>query len=74
MGRFPILQLFERFESEAILMVTVLFVVLVLVGFSKMLSVLDNQRISSSVSDYLRNEYRVSDARHSMTLSALRNL
>ena len=55
-------------------MVTVLFVVLVLFGFSKMLSVLDNQRISSSVSDYLRNEYRVSYARHSMTLSALRNL
>ena len=73
-GRFPILQLFERFESEAILMVTVLFVVLVLVGFSKMLSVLDNQRISSSVSDYLRNEYSVCDARHSLTVSSLRNL
>lgn len=55
-------------------MVTVLFVVLVLFGFSKMLSVLDNQRISSSVSDYLRNEYSVSDARHSLTVSALRNL
>lgn len=55
-------------------MVTVLFVVLVLVGFSKMLSVLDNQRISSSVSDYLRNEYSVCDARHSLTVSALRNL
>ena len=55
-------------------MVTVLFVVLVLFGFSKMLSVLDNQRISSSVSDYLRNEYSVSDASHSLTVSALRNL
>lgn len=55
-------------------MVTVLFVVLVLFGFSKMLSVLDSQRISTSVSDYLRNEYRVNDARHSITLSTLRNL
>ena len=55
-------------------MVTVLFVVLVLVGFSKMLSVLDNQRISHSVSDYLRSEYSIRDARHSLTVSALRNL
>jgi len=55
-------------------MVTVLFVVLVLFGFSKLLSVLDNQRISSSVSDYLRTEYRMADARHSVTVSALRNL
>ncbi len=55
-------------------MATVLFVVVVLFGFSKMLSVLDSQRISSSVSEYLRQEYKVTDARHSMTLSTLRNL
>ena len=54
-------------------MMTVLFTVISLAAFGFLFGALDNQRVSSNVSEYLRSEYRVSDA-SSMTYSALRNL
>ena len=54
-------------------MMTVLFAVIVLAAFGFLFSAMDNQRVSSSVCDYLRSEYRMRDA-SSMTYSGLRNL
>lgn len=55
-------------------MLTVLFVLVVLFAACKLLSALDNQCISSSVSDYLRCEYHMADARRNVTVSGLRNI
>ena len=54
-------------------MMTVLFTVFALAAFGYLFSSMDNQRVSSNVSDYLRSEYRMSDA-SSLTYSGLRNL
>lgn len=54
-------------------MMTVLFTVFALAAFGFLFSSMDNQRVSSSVSDYLRSEYRMRDA-SSMTYSGLRNI
>lgn len=54
-------------------MLTVLFVLFVLFGFGKLLSVLDGQRASSSeVGSYLRAEYNVNLGRP--TMAQLRNI
>jgi len=54
-------------------MMTVLFTVFALAAFGYLLCSMDNQRVSSNVSDYLRSEYRMNDANR-MTVSGLRNL
>ena len=54
-------------------MMTVLFTVFALAAFGYLFSSMDNQRVSSNVSDYLRSEYKMRDA-SSMTYSGLRNL
>lgn len=53
-------------------MTTVLFAAFVLATFGGLFYVLDDQRISSSVSDYMRTEYNVTN--RNMTASGLRNL
>lgn len=53
-------------------MSTVLFVAFVLAAFGGLFYVLDDQRVSSSVSDYLRTEYRMTD--RNITVNGLRNL
>ena len=54
-------------------MMTVLFTVFTLAAFGYLLCAMDNQRVSSNVRDYVRSEYRMSDASH-LTVSGLRNL
>lgn len=54
-------------------MMTVLFTVIILAAFGFLFSAMDNQRVSSSVCDYLRSEYRMRDT-STMTYSGLRNL
>ena len=54
-------------------MMTVLFTVFALDAFGTLLFAMDNQRVSSNVSDYLRSEYRMHNA-SSMTYSGLRTL
>ena len=54
-------------------MMTVLFTVIALAAFGFLFTTMDNQRVSSTVSDYLSSEYRMRDA-SSLTYSGLRNL
>lgn len=60
-------------KERPIAMMTVLFTVIALAAFGFLFSTMDNQRVSSNVSDYLRSEYRMRDA-SSLTYSGLRNL
>ena len=60
-------------KERPITMMTVLFTVFALAAFGYLFSSMDNQRVSSNVSDYLRSEYKMRDA-SSMTYSGLRNL
>ena len=53
-------------------MSTVLSVAFILAVIGGLFFVMDDQRISSSVNDYMRTEYRVSN--RNMTVSGLRNL
>lgn len=50
----------QNYESEALCMLTVLFVIAVLFGASSLLSLIDGHATSSEVGSYLRYEYNAS--------------